>query len=733
MTTKAGVPKDKRSAMKSRLDVELPAPPAERWEELPELDLLVFNHKNQLLARTPFERGHAQLDGNFGRARMLRSVVAPRGMHALAAARSSSLPSKAVSIANEVVDVVAFDPGWWEDLIFGQLTTFHGRVEKVIGESTLPIREGIVEVYEVDPWIWIVQQPELELERFRDDLIRLLEPLPRPELPPWAGPWPRPDPPPMFEAFPDNLPMAATPFVMASPEEKASQIRMPMAKAAPRTLQTQLLATLKGESLRSYLNLNKAFLQPMLCLLLPEWWYHKDKLCEVAIQPDGTFSGTAGWWLPGQDQPDLYFKVRQTIEGVDQVIYSPSVSCHTWWNYAGQEVVLRVTHPDAIAVEDSIVAEDDQVVFLGVGFDTTTDVASAPGLVQTGPDLGLHRFLSGKVGHYGHKLHFVLDVDLYGLQAAGVTYYRLSYKRGQQTTVGTPSSWTPLTTPINRHYREITMVGGSPVVSYPTVSMVPAPATLPTALSGMEGVFQFADPVRDYVVINRADRAFGIWDTEVLPAEGQTHGDVADVYCTRLEVFDASGNDITATTPILRIHQKEADDSYSTTAMSGTAPFMHVHVDNRDMIAEIKDEILAGVTTTGAGCGFLVAPSTNDVEVGIRAFHPGGIGTVADPDRFIDSWHYKVTRGSTATVRTNVTVTDKTVGSPVTWFDLPAAPDVPVQTVDHLLNGVVMAGTQRRCTFNVRLEARTLTRNGYGRLHHLDTADNAAFALIARD
>jgi hypothetical protein len=734
MPTKADVAKTKanrKNKVLHTLDVTLPNPPSERWDELPALELLVFDQRNRLVGRTPIREAHVQLEADFGNARMLRGVVAPKGIHSQAAAHSHTLPSVTVSLDKVELESVMLDPGWWEDLIFGKLIGFHGRVEKVFDEHTLPIREGTVEVYEVDPWVWIIKQPELELERFRDDLLHLLDPDPLPELvQPW--PWPRPDPPP-FEKL--GLPMAATPFVMATPVELAAQAAKPMAPhvPAPVNLQTKLLAKLQGEPLRAYLGLNKEFLVSVLPLLLPVWWYHKDKLCEVPIQPDGTFAGSAGWWHPGLDRPDLYFRVRQVIEGVDKVIYSPSVAYHTWWNYAGLEVVLRVTDPEAVAVEDALVAEDDQVVFLGVGFDTTTDVAAASGLVQTGTDLGLFRFPTGKLGPYGHRLHIALDVDLYGLQAAGVAYYRLSYQRGQHTTVGSPNDWTPLTTPVSRHFREVTMVGGTPVVSYPVISLVPTPASLPLALSGVEGVFEFADPVRDYVVIDRADRAFGIWDTETLPGEGQSAGDVADVYCVRLEVFDTSGNDVTSTTPILRIHNKEADDSYSTTALSSAAPFLHLHVDNRAMVAEIRDQILAGTTSTGAGCGFLVGASSTDVDVGLRAFHPDGAAVPGDPDRYIDSWRYRVTRGSNADVRTDVTVTDKNVGSPTVWHDVPSLPDVPVQTIDHLLNGVVLAGPQRRCTFNVRLDVRTLTRNGYGRLHNLDRFDNASFALIERN
>jgi hypothetical protein len=533
-----------------------------------------------------------------------------------------------------------------------------------------------------------------------------------------------------------DIPMANTPVLMGGPTPgpKATPITLP-GQAMPFGLgsQVHVLKTLQGDPLRNWLMMNKQSLLPLLSLLLPDWYYTKTKLGEVPIKPDGTFFGFAGWWLPGSDRPDLYFRVRQVIEGVDKTIYAPQIAGHTWWNYAGAEVVLRVTDPQAVAVEDSLVAQDDQVVFLGVGFDTTTDHAGAPGLVQTGTDKGLMRHASGKVAPYGHVLHFVLDVDLYGLKAADVAFYRMSWRRGVHTAIGTATDWTPLTTPISRHYREVKTVGGNLVVSYPLVSMVPAPADVPAPLVGKEGIFEFADPVRDYVVINRADRAFGIWDTGLLPGTDQTPADVADTYTLRLELFDSAGADVTTTTPVLRIHRQETDGSYSTTALDSGKPFLYVHVDNQPMVAEIRDEIVAGTTSTGTGCGFLVAGSSNNVEVGIRAYHPGGVGFGGDPDRFIDSWTYNVKRGSAATHCIAANVTDKNVGTAATWQSVPYAPDIPVQTVSHLLSGVTLHGGQRRCTFNARLEAYALTRNGYGRLSHLDRADTAAFALVERN
>jgi len=738
MTSQTQLPRNKLPGTRPvlrKLEVTLPAPPADCRDSLPALELYVFDSRRRFLGKAPFDGDRTKLEGDLGPARTLRAIVAPRGLSPETVARSGTLP--ALTIESPGQSVIEFPHNWWEGLLLGQLAFYHGRVEKVLGSNTLPIREGIVEVYEIDPWAWIVKLPDLDLLHFRDDLLARLDPLQVPEL--FVDPRPGPDPGPELSLLNEslrNVSMAHTPVVMgaARPLSNVSRFSAPAA-ATPINLglPPQMLKSLQGDGLRNWLLQNKQALLPLLSFLLPDWWYHKAKLGEVAIKSDGTFSGFAGWWLPDGDKPDLYFRVRQMIEGVDKTIYSPKICGHTWWNYSGEEIVLRVTDPQAVAVDDSLVAQDDQVVFLGVGFDTTTDSAGAAGLVQSGTDKGMFRHASGKLAPYGHVLHFVLDVDLYGLKAAGVSFYRLSWQRGAQNSLGNASSWTPLTTPINRHYREVKTVGGNLVVSYPIVSLVPAPADVPAALTGKEGIFRFADPVRDYVVIDSTDRAFGIWDTTGLQSASLGPADVADTYTLRLEVFNSSGADITATTPVLRIHKQEADESYSTTTLDSGKPFLFVHIDNQPMVAEINDTIVAGTTTTGTGCGFLVAGSNADVQVGIRAFHPGGVGQPGDPDRFIHSWNYNVMRGSAATNCVSANVTDKNVGSSAAWQAVPYAPDVPVQSVNHLLTGVTPFGEQRRCTFTVQLEAYTLTRNGYDRLAHLDRADHAAFALIERN
>jgi hypothetical protein len=245
-------------------------------------------------------------------------------------------------------------------------------------------------------------------------------------------------------------------------------------------------------------------------------------------------------------------------------------------------------------------------------------------------------------------------------------------------------------------------------------------------------VFRFPEPGHDYVVIDSADRAFGVWDTDALVLPGQSFSDVADTYTLRVQVYDAAGNDQTATTPILRISDQQFDGTYTTTSINSTQPFMYVHVDGRAMVAEINDVIEAGTTTTGTGCGFLTAAPTADVRVGIKAFHPGGLGFPGDPDRFLDSWSYVIRRGAAALTVVNYAETTSNAGDPSNYHFLPNG-GVPDQTVDDLLAGIaVVAGVQRRCTFNVRLQANTLTRNGYGVLTGLNNADTASFALIDR-
>ncbi len=167
MTSQTQFPRSKAPGVRPalrKLEVSLAPPPSERWDELPGLDLFLFDQRRRFLGKAAVERGKIQVEGDFGRARMLRAVLAPRGMLPEAVASSRSLPALAIEAPEQAV--LEFAPGWWEGFLLGQALSFHGRVEKVFGTGTLPIREGLVEVYEVDPWLWIAKLPDLAKARF---------------------------------------------------------------------------------------------------------------------------------------------------------------------------------------------------------------------------------------------------------------------------------------------------------------------------------------------------------------------------------------------------------------------------------------------------------------------------------------------------------------------------------------------------------------------------------------
>jgi len=714
LTTKKRTP-----AMATRpLAIRLPAPPREDAEKLGDLEVHLFDDRRRCIGTTTIQQMKAETELAIGRSRYVRAVIAPKGMHPEAAIASSALPSLSYEVRD--LKTIDFQIGWWKNLVLGQAIFYRGHVEKVIGDSALPICDGTVEVYEVDPFLWIWKLSDIELARVRNELLPRLSRTPSIPIPP-----PGPLPAPPLLAGKSEPGMRAEPSIAV--ENRMSAMGHDGVRALTAT-EPNTLAMLDGMALRNHLYLNRYALLPYLCLLTYPWWYTKTKIGEVAIRPDGTFFGFAGWWLPGQDRPDLYFRVRQSIDGVERVIYSPPVACSTWWDYTGQDVPIRVTDPLAVCCNDSIVAEDDQVVFLGLGFDTTTDVAGAQGLVQTGNDVGLYRYANGKLGPFAGAVHVALDVDIEGLNAAGVRYFKLSYRRGLHNSNDNESDWTALVTPLFRHYRHV--VGT--IVSYPTLSLVPTAGSLPASIASTPGVFRFPEIGHDYVVIDAADRAFGVWDTDALVLPGQTAGDVADRYTLRLQVYDSAGNDVTATTPVLRISGQQFDGTYTTTALNANHAFLYVHVDGRAMEAEINDVIDAGTTSTGTGCGFLTASPTAEVRVGVKAYHPGGIGFGGDPDRFIDSWSYVMTRGAAATTVVNYADSTSNVGDSSNFYALPNG-GVPAQTVDDLLAGIAtVAGVQRRCTFNIRLHANTLTRNGYGVLSGLNDSDTASFALIDR-
>ena len=158
--------------VKLRIPVRLEDVPESAKLELPDLELHLFDDRNNALGKTAFKGTKTEIELDPGRSRLVRAVLAPAGLEPATVLHAKSLPTVAVELAH--LDMLEFKNNWWETLILGSPIFYHGTVEKVLGGDSLPICEGTVEVYEVDPWKWVLTLPELEVLKLRDDLLEKL-------------------------------------------------------------------------------------------------------------------------------------------------------------------------------------------------------------------------------------------------------------------------------------------------------------------------------------------------------------------------------------------------------------------------------------------------------------------------------------------------------------------------------------------------------------------------------
>lgn len=193
------------------------------------------------------------------------------------------------------------------------------------------------------------------------------------------------------------------------------------------------------------------------------WWpycrfYSLEKLGTATLKPDGSFEETIWVSVCRKDIPDLWFVVRQKINGVDRIIYKRyPIPCNTYWNHpSGKPVHLAVTDPDAVACQQP--PQTDQpndalwIVPLAVGNYSLKKVfgTGAGTLPADNAKIGLYESISTSVGAFNEgpfggnlELRYLFSR---GLETAGVKYYRIKAR-----TNGT-GDWVPLTHDVVRHY-----------------------------------------------------------------------------------------------------------------------------------------------------------------------------------------------------------------------------------------------------------------------------------------
>jgi hypothetical protein len=477
-------------------------------------------------------------------------------------------PEKKAVLSFEIVK-----SAWWCWLKLPYVVT--GTVEKQTDGYKVPICTGEVDIYDVDIGYCFLRLPNLVIERIRDSIIDVVvdpPPFELAEIPRrvhwddnnWCGTGPKPPFPPVhvdiikkLETLPPEWAFAKQRFEALSTARTrmttAMQEMTPVEKRA--WLNTEAVA---GVQVSQLLYSNTAQFRGLLLehfqafrfwlcwypwiywLWWPYcWWYSLEKLGTAKLQPDGSFSKTVWLSICRHDTPDLWFVVRQKINGVERVIYARHpVPCNTYWNHpSGKPVHLVVTDPNAVVCyQDPETGEDPAdlwVAPLAIGNYSLKRVygTGAGSLPADNAKIGLYEaistHLSGSLatfndGPFGGRLGLRI-LFAPALESAGVKYYRIKYRSN-----GT-GDWSPLTDKVVRHYVD----GSSYIKVYP---LGPQPVGTEDTLFEIPpgNPLSPPQPIAMWVVHNATvDLINGYLDST-----GISNGYVE----FKLELFDAAGN-----------------------------------------------------------------------------------------------------------------------------------------------------------------------------------------------
>jgi hypothetical protein len=436
------------------------------------------------------------------------------------------------------------------------------------------------------------------------------------------------------------------------------------------------------------------------------------KLGTAQLQSDGSFSAVIPLSICRKDKPDLWFKVRQTIEGSERVIYARyPVLCHTYWNHPSGDAVNLLTYDSEAVVctpNDDTDKPGVYVMPLGIGDDGWYEIEQAH--LKSGDIPNDDRGLFNATDPYGTRLDIRMQFHD-DLISNGVTHYRWSVRAEGGT------SWSYLNTPVT--HRFLTQIGSDFYI---------VPEELgPFVIDGEPSLFKVPDPAKDWIALNRNDRAFAYWHTAIWDNTQRRYvPQVADGrYQLRLEMFDVSGNRLDPTAPgagwnfFLPISDMvggvwPVDDEPN--VQSDGSVLFNLWVDNTDTTADIQSVGLTGSPT--GDCQFIEYDdaSTDQVRVTYVAYHK------QPPERdFLASYGITIKRGISGT-----TVESHSSTIPA---HSPANLDA---TVDHLLRQVGSKGPYNRCAFAVELHTNPRTRNGFSPIREYEDHDTSAFALMKR-
>jgi hypothetical protein len=625
------------------------------------------------------------------------------------------------------------------------------RGQVVKDDSCLPVCGAKVHICEVDKfWRWIIRLPDLEVLKFRDDLLKIFA---RPEL--RTPPIPDPDPSP-FTAIKGGLvhlnwlnPQPEPPL----PIDKIRTLSIQRSSKIASTAQTlttketssavpsEVLMALNSASaqvIRETLTANFSLIVPYFCLLLPWWRYRCDEITTVETDAMGRFQTVVLYSCNG-DKPDLYFWVEYEIGGVLETVYRPPVACHTYWNYTcGTDVILRIKDERVPACSNAPDLPGCIVEILSIGREVSMSQIQGEGAAVA--DEGL----TTASQPFGGKLEPRIWLSRTTLRdVKHIKYYRWSYRRltaGDGSVLGTPGPWKHLTRTVVCHF-PIPVPGG--------VAHVPM-ILGPQSVGSESDLFEIRpgnNPVGGYewtVVDEREDLASSHFETDKLGIGDnpcQKAFDAAGKYELKLELFKDSGvlADWTADGVDLQITNVPAPFGVNTVT-AATAPDyyrikngaghtvafrMVLRVDNNCCQSEVNPVSGTGLDTKP--CGFIEFDPGAKIKLSFKAYHPNGYAT----------FNFDVTRG--VSVGVSEASTSGTVNSLSVSTNNPVLPDhaytkttLTTSYEENFDVGELLGPSCTRAAFSEALHVWTKSTDGYSRLWYLDAFAHDGFALTPK-
>ncbi|MBK3332045.1 hypothetical protein GWK41_03055 [Persephonella atlantica] len=535
-----------------------------------------------------------------------------------------------------------------------------------VKKDNVPICTGEVEIYEVDYRLCFMRIPDSILEKIRRHIIDIIK---KPEIPippkPPCDVLPCPNPLEFEHIKTVNIDIPDSFSILYSSIEQFRQI-----------------------IIKDIHKFKQLLCLPWVYPLWSKYCYRMDKLDTVSLNSDGYFSSVIWISMCEKDKPDLYFVVKQKINGIEKVIYKPEpIPCYTYWNHAsGTYVHINVTDPDAITCPpiSKPDTEETYVMPLGIGNDGWYQIEQAhikPGMIPN-----IQRGLYRGDAPYGTELDIQMQFHK-DIRNLNVYYYRWSYRKEGET------DWKHIEGKVVHRYLQYH--NGNFYINSKVLG--------PFNINGEANLFEIPDPDLDWVVINRGDRRFAFWETKNIE-DGK--------YELRLEMFDNNGNKITNPTTkgfkYILPTGEEAGGIIPVDANLKVEPdgsiILRLHIDNQKTVADIKEIKFNGIPV--GECQFIEYTNFNEI-VTIKY-------TATHPNSFLDSYILTIHRGVS--------------GQPV--FSIPVAQrNIPQIDGSLSINVAELLENHKNCSFSIRLHTYPKTRDGYSRIRAYENADISSFAL----